>query len=791
MKKNHLFSYLRMLSLVVMLTCGMQAFALNYYDVRVASSPTGAGKVYVKAADANLPPELAEYSENGKELYGNSRAVLKYDNVKDGYYFLGWSNEYMATTRSDILSTGNEAEINLDDNKPVWVSKNLDVIEIDTYNYSFFANFSRLQVQSASEEQGTAGFLGTKYGAWEGETARLKASPKAGYKFVGWKRNDGDGYVSTDNPYSVDVADATAGTYTAYFTATEETPTAHSVCIDECVHGSLEAIHTSATPGEMVTLTVTPDEYYETYSVIYDGMKATQVGNTQQFTFEMPNDDVYVSLVCKPIVYSITYELDGGSVSPSNIDHYTVETENTQLVNPTRDGYDFAGWTGTGLDAPSMTVTVPQGFGGDRTYTATWTERVLELANNGNNSSAIEAAAREGKMYNRVIISDRNLYCDGFWNTLTLPFNVSELTGTPLEGFTVMELDDDGNYEHPTGFDDGTLYLNFKVASNIEAGKPYILKIVNNNAADVKLTATAGTIGKNDNVYSHLFDNSPTSQWYTDKDCKENPNDPYYCEFNAHSVITLTGYTLYVAPNEAALSNRTFNPTKWTLKAKLTEGGEWTVVDSRDATVNPEDALPDVNDTENASKAYAIASDKQGDYRFFRLEVSQTSAPGSDQELSLYELKLQGTSSHVPGMTFNGVTIDAEDRSVTSADGKVTFKGTYQPIVWDSKDRSILFLGAQNTLYYPQPSGGNSPSIGAFRAYFQLADGITAVDPVDGIRAFMLNFGDSETSGIITTNSMNITNGAAAWYTLDGRKLNGKPTKKGLYINNGRKFPVK
>ena len=29
------------------------------------------------------------------------------------------------------------------------------------------------------------------------------------------------------------------------------------------------------------------------------------------------------------------------------------------------------------------------------------------------------------------------------------------------------------------------------------------------------------------------------------------------------------------------------------------------------------------------------------------------------------------------------------------------------------------------------------------------------------------------------------------WYTLDGRKLQGKPTKKGLYIHNGRKVVIK
>ena len=29
------------------------------------------------------------------------------------------------------------------------------------------------------------------------------------------------------------------------------------------------------------------------------------------------------------------------------------------------------------------------------------------------------------------------------------------------------------------------------------------------------------------------------------------------------------------------------------------------------------------------------------------------------------------------------------------------------------------------------------------------------------------------------------------WYTLDGRKLDGKPTKKGLYIVNGKKRVIK
>jgi hypothetical protein len=32
---------------------------------------------------------------------------------------------------------------------------------------------------------------------------------------------------------------------------------------------------------------------------------------------------------------------------------------------------------------------------------------------------------------------------------------------------------------------------------------------------------------------------------------------------------------------------------------------------------------------------------------------------------------------------------------------------------------------------------------------------------------------------------------SGAWYSLDGRKLSGKPSAKGIYVRNGRKFIIK
>ena len=70
--------------------------------------------------------------------------------------------------------------------------------------------------------------------------------------------------------------------------------------------------------------------------------------------------------------YTITYNLAGGTVE-GNPSTYTIETKAFTLKNPTKSGYTFTGWSGTGLDGENnMTVTIPTGSTGNRTYTAHW-----------------------------------------------------------------------------------------------------------------------------------------------------------------------------------------------------------------------------------------------------------------------------------------------------------------------------------------------------------------------------------------------------------------------------------
>ena len=155
-----------------------------------------------------------------------------------------------------------------------------------------------------------------------------------------------------------------------------------------------------------------------------------------------------------------------------------------------------------------------------------------------------------------------------------------------------------------------------------------------------------------------------------------------------------------------------------------------------------------------------------------------------------YIIKWDDTGMNLTAPVFSGVTVesDMDDVVCDLGGGKsITFKGTYASTTYDAADRSILFLGESNTLYYPIAGA----TIGAQRAYFQLV-GIEAGDKANNARAFVLSFGDDDATRIIsTTDATDYTDRSGAWYSLDGRRLDEKPTQRGIYINNGRKVVIK
>ena len=148
------------------------------------------------------------------------------------------------------------------------------------------------------------------------------------------------------------------------------------------------------------------------------------------------------------------------------------------------------------------------------------------------------------------------------------------------------------------------------------------------------------------------------------------------------------------------------------------------------------------------------------------------------------------TPNYMEDPVFSGVTISNATANVST--DHVDFVGSFSPTVISGEDNTLLYLGADNKLYYPNAA----MTIGSCRAYFKL-NGITAGEPTysnqTSIRAFKLNFGDDEATGIISIENgkLKIENDADTWYSLDGRKLDGKPMRAGVYINNGKKVAIK
>lgn len=166
------------------------------------------------------------------------------------------------------------------------------------------------------------------------------------------------------------------------------------------------------------------------------------------------------------------------------------------------------------------------------------------------------------------------------------------------------------------------------------------------------------------------------------------------------------------------------------------------------------------NSTMTAGTPYLIKWDKADDYDTADSETRDLKAP-----------------------EFCGMTISDKMNDVVTNDNLVTFKGSYSYLLNEKEDKSILFMGDNNRLYYPQPGLDDAPKIknpgiGAFRCYFKINDNDSKV------KEFNLSFGEDEETSL--TAAFFQREGEQAVYDLSGRKVNSR-LPKGIYIINGKK----
>ena len=159
-----------------------------------------------------------------------------------------------------------------------------------------------------------------------------------------------------------------------------------------------------------------------------------------------------------------------------------------------------------------------------------------------------------------------------------------------------------------------------------------------------------------------------------------------------------------------------------------------------------------------------------------------------------YIVKWETTGDNIVNPTFSNVTISSTTPTpVENYDQKVTFVGQYSPFSIVANDallgdnqghkNEIIMMATQNNLGYSQ----TTRQLKCFRCHFY----VPANDGELSARSIVVDFGDGETTEIGTINNNRETIANNQWYTLDGRKLTGKPTTKGVYIHNGRKEVVR
>lgn len=155
-------------------------------------------------------------------------------------------------------------------------------------------------------------------------------------------------------------------------------------------------------------------------------------------------------------------------------------------------------------------------------------------------------------------------------------------------------------------------------------------------------TVDTGSGGYNDNeVHNKLVDNNLGTKW-----CQNKPDGGWYIEFHTASAIQVDGYMLRTGDDTGKWGQWTRNPQDWVLKAKKNNGDSWTVIDTK----SEYSEMPNTSDTE---KNFDVAT--PGEYRYFRLEISNNQGNGGAMQLS--EMRLFKYAGFGQGTSYGNITV--------------------------------------------------------------------------------------------------------------------------------------
>lgn len=311
-------------------------FAPQQYDITYKDQ---GGSAFSGTHGANYPT---------KHTYGTATSLVSPS--KTGYTFMGWFTTSACTGYSvaSIGATDKTADFDL---FAKWI--------INQYIISFNSNGGS-EVDEIKQDYGTV--------------VTAPANPtKTGYTFGGWTPNVPATMPASDMEC---VASWSATEYTIGYTLNG---------------GSVATANPTAYTIESTAITLNnPTRAGYTFAG-WTGTGLSEATTTVTIAHGSTGDRTYTA-TWTPIEYNISYDLTGGSVATANPSTYTIESGAITLTNPTREGYDFAGWTGTVLSEATASVTIAAGSTGDKSYTATWTLKkyTINFYINGNLAQTLQ-----------------------------------------------------------------------------------------------------------------------------------------------------------------------------------------------------------------------------------------------------------------------------------------------------------------------------------------------------------------------------------------------------------------
>ena len=254
--------------------------------------------------------------------------------TRTGYTFLGWTGEGITTPQPNVTipkgSTGDKTYIEN------W--------ELTEYNITMDLN-------------GGSGQEKVVYTMTD-EDFELPTPTRNGYEFVGWT---GEGITTPQTSVKIPKGSTGNKAYTANWQVIE-----YTITLD--TNGGPVVSPIKYTVEDLFTLPYILRPGYEFAGWTLDG--SGMLPFTPLIIYPGTTGDLHYKAEWRLAEYTITMDLNGGSGQEKVV--YTITDEEFELPTPTRNGYEFVGWTGERITTPQTSVKIPKGSTGNKAYTANW-----------------------------------------------------------------------------------------------------------------------------------------------------------------------------------------------------------------------------------------------------------------------------------------------------------------------------------------------------------------------------------------------------------------------------------